>query len=174
VTGYPEDDPTTGEDERLKARLSDEIIPLPVGGEKATGTYNFFLTATPYPGLAQKVNDPGKDGPCVLGIEGLDPFDCCLTTIFSAAGCKAQQRGHSHINVISRGNATMIVDGMEMIVYPEVRLPLSYTNDVLNFDAVSGTTIGNLAQAGFSCDDIRFKGVSEPLYPPDQANRRRQ
>jgi len=166
VTGYPDNDPTTGDDERLAARLSDEVIPLPVGGDAATGTYNFFLAATPYPGLAEKVNEPGKTGPCVLGIDGLDPFDCCMTTIFSAAGCKAQQRGHSHINVISRGNATMIVDGMEMIVYPEVKLPLSYTNDVLNFDAVGGTALGNVAQAGFTCSDIRFKGVSEPLYPP--------
>ena len=50
-------------------------------------------------------------------------------------------------------------------------LPLSYTNDVLNFDAVGGTALGNVAQAGFTCDDIRFKGISEPLYPATVAAR---
>ena len=39
-----------------------------------------------------------------------------------------------------------------MIVCPEVKLPLSYTSDVLAFDAVGGTTLGNLATVGFTCE----------------------
>ena len=87
VTGYPLDEPA-----RTAAWMADEVIPLPVGGgvtSPKTGTFNFFLTATPYPGLAEKTNGVGKGGACIFGIENLDPFDCCLTTIFSAAGCKA-------------------------------------------------------------------------------------
>jgi len=44
---------------------------------------------------------------------------------------------------------------MEMIVYPEVSLPLSYTNDVLNFDAVGGTALGNVAQVQSPKDEYR-------------------
>ncbi len=68
------------------------MIPLPVGGgvtSSETGTYNFSLTATLYPGLSEKTNGVGKSGECIFGIENLDPFDRCLTTIFSAAGCKS-------------------------------------------------------------------------------------
>jgi len=90
-----------------------------------------------------------------------------MTTIFTAAGCKAAQRGRSHLDLLARGRATLEVDGLELVVYPDVRLPVSYTEDVLKFDVVRGTLlqdIGLLSRAGFTCDDVTFRGVSEPLW----------
>lgn len=157
----------------LAARLADEVIPMPAGAEVGAGTVPFFLTAVPVPGNAERTNRDGKTGPCVLGIATLDPFDCCMTTIFTAAACKMAQRGRSHLNVRAQGRATVDVDGLSMVVYPEVSLPLSYTDDVLNFDVVKGTmleTTGLLTRAGFSCDDIEFRGISEPLWPNNEGD----
>jgi hypothetical protein len=81
------------------------------------------------------------------------------------------QRGLSHINLVGRGRATLEIDGMQLIIYPNVRLPVSYTDDVLNFNVVKGTLLqdsGLISRAGFTCDDIIFRGVSEPLWPDGQ------
>lgn len=154
---------TDGECEGLDDLLSDQTIPLPKGSTNGTGTYTFFLTATPFPGRAETINT-GAHGidPCVLGIDSLVSFDCCLMTVTTAAACKAEQKGKKHIDVISRGNATMIVDGMDMIVYPVVKLPLSYTEEVVEFDALAETSavLSAVAKAGFNCDEIKWTGVT--------------
>jgi len=158
---YPQDDPATAEDERLQARLADEVIPVPAAAADGTpAVYTFTMPVHPIPGVAERVNLNGNAGPCIFGLENLDPFDCCMTTIFTAAACKAAEKGEKHLVVTSSGNATMIVDGVRLNISTSVRMPVSYTQAILNFDALGDGLVGAAGSAGFSCDDITFTGIS--------------
>jgi hypothetical protein len=161
---YPEDDPSTDVDERLQARMEDDVIPVPPASADGTpAVYSFVMPVHPIPGVAERTNLNGNSGGCVFGMENLDPFDCCMTTILTAAACKAAERGDMHLVVTSTGNATMIVDGLSINISTAVRMAISYTKDMLNFDALGGDDYGMLGvagSAGFSCDDITFTGVS--------------
>lgn len=163
---YPPDDPSTAVDERLQARLADDVIPVPPASADGTpAVYSFTMPVHPIPGVAERVNLNGNAGPCVFGLENLDPFDCCMTTIFTAAACKAAERGEMHLVVTSTGNATMIVDGVSINISTSVRMPVSYTKDMLDFDALGGDDygmVGVAGSAGFSCDDLTFTGISAP------------
>ncbi|EOD28496.1 hypothetical protein EMIHUDRAFT_434800 [Emiliania huxleyi CCMP1516] len=163
---YPPDDPnTTGVDENLQARLADAVIPVPPATVAADGTlipsvYSFTMPVHPIPGTSV---DRSGDGPCIWGLKNLNPFDCCMTTIFTAAACKAAESGKKQITVTSSGSAVMIVDGVELNISTSVRMPVTYTNDVLQFDAIppdSYGALGHVVDAGFGCDDIEFTGVS--------------
>jgi hypothetical protein len=163
---YPDDDPTTAADERLEARLADDVIPVPPASADGTpAVYSFSMPVKPIPGLAERINLNGNAGPCIFGLENVNPFDCCMTTIFTAAACKAAERGEMHLVVTSSGNATMIVDGVSIKLSTSVRMPVSYTKDMLDFDALGGDdygVVGVAGSAGFSCADLTFTGVSAP------------
>ena len=171
-SGFAVDGYTWGQE--LEQRLADDVIPLPLGGNQAqsltgdghtdSGAYTFFMIAEGFPGRAEVVNT-GSHGtkPCLQvfdsmpQLENLVSFDCCLTTAMSAAACRAEARGLKHFNLINKGNATMVVDGLELIVYPVVKLPMSYTAEILNFNALQGHPISGVAEAGFTCADVTLK-----------------
>jgi hypothetical protein len=94
-----------------------------------------------------------------------------MTTIFTATGCKMSQRGLSHINLVARSRATLEIDGLQLMIYPDVQLPVSYTDDGLNFNVVRRTLLqdsGLITRAGFTCEDFIFRGISEPVWPDGQ------
>merc|ERR1712167_247444 len=71
----------------------------------------------------------------------------------------AAESGKKQITVTSSGSAVMIVDGVELNISTSVRMPVTYTNDVLQFDAIppdSYGALGHVVDAGFGCDDIEF------------------
>lgn len=118
--------------------------------------FSVFLTATPLPGRAAAVNrDLSPGGDCTW----IYPYDCCLMTALTAAACKVEGGGgdEAKIGIVLKGEATMLVDGVEMTVFPEVGLELSYTDDVLQFDLLGGTVFA-LGALGFACEDVTFAG----------------
>ena len=116
--------------------------------------FSVFLTATPLPGRAAAVNRGRYYQPCIVNY----PYDCCLMTALTAAACKVEGGGgdEAKIGIVLKGEATMLVDGVEMTVFPEVGLELSYTDDVLQFDLLGG--FSDLLTAGFACEDVTFAG----------------
>jgi len=166
---YPPDDPnTTDVDENLQARLADDVIPVPPARVAADGTkiptsYSLTMPVHPIPGMTAVPGAPDPPPPCIWGLKDLNPFDCCMTTIFTAAACKAAESGKKQITVRSSGSAVMIVDGVELNISTSIRMPVTYTKDVLQFDAIppaSYGVLGHVVDAGFGCDDLRFTGVS--------------
>jgi hypothetical protein len=84
---------------RRAARLADEAVPFPPGGDAGAGTVPFFLAAAPVPGVAARTNRGGETGPCVLGIATLDPFDCCECKREGAGGGGAGGAGGGVVEV---------------------------------------------------------------------------
>eukprot|EP00941_MAST-03F_sp_MAST-3F-sp1_P003875 g3875.t1 len=122
-----------------KSAKNDTII-LP-----SSTMHSYFVPADPQPGQ-------NTGGPC-LDIKGLDPYDCCYTSAFTAAACASRSQGLTYIETTSQGNATMSVGNSTlpfeiMLQLHEENVPVLYTEDILTFKK---------SVVEISCEHITFQ-----------------
>eukprot|EP00930_Biecheleria_cincta_P095182 TRINITY_DN87191_c0_g1_i1.p1 TRINITY_DN87191_c0_g1~~TRINITY_DN87191_c0_g1_i1.p1 ORF type:complete len:861 (+),score=94.98 TRINITY_DN87191_c0_g1_i1:86-2668(+) len=101
---------------------------------------SFFLPGQPQPGQSSGHH-------CIAA--GIDPMDCCFTTVLSAAACFYRKQDLSIIPVTFLGNMTMVVGEFQIrIAVSQSEVPFTYAEDVPNFQ------VGALRM---SCSDFRWQ-----------------
>mmetsp|Transcript_101337 Transcript_101337/g.180118 ORF Transcript_101337/g.180118 Transcript_101337/m.180118 type:complete len:856 (-) Transcript_101337:50-2617(-) len=121
-------------------RVQDSFAILPpaqMPGQKSLTS--FFLSAEPQPGQSD-----GEQ--CIAA--GIDPMDCCFTTILSAAACFYRRKDLSLIPLVMSGNVTLLVGSFQLeIKVRQEGVPLTYAEEIAEFQ------VGALRM---SCSDFVF------------------
>jgi len=120
-------------------RVQDDFAILPPAPEPGKSLASFFLSAEPQPGQS--------DGQQCISA-GIDPMDCCFTTVMSAAACFYRRKDLSSIPLVISGNVTLVVGTFQIhIQVTQEGVPLTYAEDVPQFQ------VGALFM---SCSDFDF------------------
>lgn len=149
-------------------RVRDDTIVMPANGQAS-----MFLPGLPMPGQPEAQVRDGNTGGCFWGIEELDPFDCCYTTVFTAAACYYHTvKGLDFVPVKSRGDVTILIDDWSLSIThePDDGMFLSFTDDILLFKQNLGPSaaamgipidglVEELGRVEVSCDGISFPNM---------------
>jgi hypothetical protein len=110
--------------------------------------HSFFLPAEPQPGQST--------GPPCLDLPGLDPYDCCFTSAFTAAACYSRKHGLSFFTTRARGNATISIGNFSTSVsLLQSGVPIVYSQDILTF---------RRSVVEIDCSHIEFLEENESVY----------
>ncbi|CAE8601517.1 unnamed protein product, partial [Polarella glacialis] len=126
------------------SRSQDSSVTVPAAhpgepGSKHKAFGSFFIPAGPQPGQSD-----GKH--CIA--KGIDPFDCCFTTIMSAAACFYRKKDLSFFPSTLTGNVTLVVGGFTIATkVVQSGVPITYSEDVAEL---------KIGPVHMSCSDFTY------------------
>lgn len=122
------------------SRSRDSSFPLPAAIDNETKTLaSLFLPARPQTGQSDGLQ-------CIAA--GIDPMDCCFTTVQPAAACYYKQKDLNFIPASMTGNLTFVLQHFEIsIQVSQTGIPITYAEDIPDFQ---------VGPVFMSCSDITF------------------